>query len=455
MSLIIKSIMVTLILSFLPTSLIYQIPLLLTYALLNKRAVAIGCIDYFNQARRFFSHSAEYVGDWVASYFDTPLRLAKALSILVLVLNWGFSSSSIIALYGLYRCSDPQIMEALERRLGTLYDFFYGFFNRLIRNRPFNHQLIILAGVSLLVMSQIYVYGLYFLLHIALMVFKIAMVMSGFNILIKDLFNIMKQPFSTWLSYPGRIIGLYQGRHLAYRLMHGRVNGSLGPAMGYIKMNGIATSVLSSFLSHEGWFTVNTGLAGAFWGKVRTLLNMLLTSIFISQEMHLEGDFYGTVGPTGFQLFVFMMAGYLIGAQVEKGVNFLYEKLSQDYENLSQSSVQILSRLKWQIGYVALVTPLTLYTKAGAALLLYCQGNLLAALMLSGAISLTLLGITHLAMAPFRRIDAPVPRPRGSACVQVVPFPSKGFMPCFWHQQKKLEIVLDKTALKLPLRLSR
>ncbi len=400
-------------------------PFLLGYIFHQRRAIRQRLGHYFRNFRGNLADLPHRFGEWAADFVLTNavgiFRIFSSLSILLLL---GLNTWSIVAIYGIYRFPDLEWVRFFKNTLNNIQSFGFGFFNRTVGRRSFYVKLSMGCAMAIYVALEAYTGGALAVVATGLLFVQSIAIVIGFKALFRDLYYTLKNPIKVLLKHTGKIWGALWGRYLAYMFFTGRVEGTLGPAVGHVIHNGIFSGLFSSFLMPVGWFTTHKGML--FIARLQNFFNNVLTSIFITTEMQTQGTFYGTVGPTLLQLFSFMLIGCAVGYLFERALNYFNPIIRQETPRVVASTLRQVESFNnnirnrshfslWHIAYVAMMTPLMMQTQIGTMMLGIAAGNLAGATFLTALAATFAYGSVRLGVYCIRRLR------RGAVAAQAIP----------------------------------
>ncbi|MFI4938111.1 MAG: hypothetical protein ACHQJ6_06360, partial [Candidatus Berkiellales bacterium] len=235
----------------------------------------------------------------------------------------------------------------------------------------------------------------------------------GASTMWRDIANGYKKPHLL-MQHLGKIFGGMNGRKLAY-MAPGVVSGHLGPAVGYVASHGVTSTFLSGIFQHQGWFLFQVGSLNPFTAGMLSTFNSVLTSVFFTHRMRLQGDFYGEIGPSPTQIYNSTLFGIFLGYQLERFVGKIYEHIALDVgllftklsNNRSMSritpvmsgAIQGLNslyaarkKIGYSLGFVSVVTPIILFITPPGVALIALAGSKIGASFIIGSSLLGVLG---------------------------------------------------------------
>tara|TARA_R110002110_G_scaffold33533_1_gene114799 strand:+ start:112341 stop:113870 length:1530 start_codon:yes stop_codon:yes gene_type:complete len=382
-------------LGFVPGAWFIGVPILSLYGLYHIKSITRATKSTFFSAIRFqqnFSRaSGALIGDIATNRTAALIRGGVALLMLFSIpMPFCF-----LGLYGLFRYPASQWKTIFQQRLEKLYQFSRGLAEGVHSRTTFYKRLNIALISAPILAALIYYQGGLFVFNLALSLVQYAAIFVGFSAFFKDLGAALKQPIKSFLSYTGLIVGAFWGRFLAHTIFPGRIYGNMGPAVGHVVQTGFMSSIFSSFLMPNSWFVgFETGFAYLLTSRISSFFNGVMNSVFFSYDMQLYGDFYGTIGPTSFQIFLMIALGAFVGYKIQHGFESAGETLYDDAQKLNHAIVHqrgLLSTLKWHAAYVVGSAPLFLVSPIGASFLNLASGNILLAQSLIMAASATMI----------------------------------------------------------------
>lgn len=344
--------------------------------------------------RNFSRESGILMGEMAMNRMPTVIRAGIGfLMLFTIPMPFCF-----FGLYGLFRYPTSQWTQIFQQRLEKLYQFSRGVVEGVHSRTTFYRRLNITLVLAPILAAFIYFQGGLFVFNLALSLIQYAAVFVGFSAFFRDLGRVLRQPIKSLLSYTGIIIGGLWGRFLAHTLFPGRIYGNMGPAVGQVVQTGFLSSIFSSFLMPNSWFVgFETGFAYLLTSRISSFFNGIMNSVFFSYDMQLYGDFYGTVGPTSFQIFLLIGLGAYLGYKIEQWLEATGTEMMRDVEhgkNIISHRAGLLSKLRWYTAYVIGSSPLFLISPIGPTVLSLAAGNiLLAQSLIMAASAATILSI--------------------------------------------------------------
>ncbi|MBS0289792.1 MAG: hypothetical protein JSS07_07145 [Proteobacteria bacterium] len=387
---------------FIPKAWTFGFPIFIFYGLYKKRALAqfLYRTCNFTGLRKLYNNFSQTLGEKLGEAVSNhPISLLKGIWLFSMLLIMDLNAWSVIAIYGVYRFSNVQWLNTLQKWSDSLYNFANGLYSKTLTHVGFYPRIGICFGLGAFLAWHVMPLGSFGFILLPLSILQFAFIAIGLSALFNDLSYALKHPLKLLLNSSGRILGSLWGRWISHRIFSGTLSGNLGPAMGHVVTPGLFSGFFSSFLTPSTSFTVGSDFTNILVARVKNLFNNLLTSIFFTSEMQIQGNFHGTVGPTSLQIFMFMLAGYIAGYLVERIVNKMMNNVVNDVAQLPQVAVSASRnltpvtpepRVKWQIAYFGLATSILMCSPAGASLVVFAGGSLLKGTLLgAGGMVLT------------------------------------------------------------------
>jgi len=380
---LLRSFLTLCIFGFVPGAWGIGLPILLIYGLVKHKKILTFIHDQFVSNIEFlknFSHEfGVLIGEMLTNRMPAVLRGGIGfLMLFTIPMPFCF-----LGLYGLFRYSVEQWRQIFQQRLEKLYQFTSGVVEGVHSRTTFYKRLNIVLILAPILAAFIYYQGGLFVLNLALSLIQYAAISVGFSAFFRDLGRALKQPIKSLLSYTGIIVGGLWGRYLAHSLFPGRIYGNMGPAVGQVVQTGFLSSIFSTFLMPNSWFVgFETGFAYLLTSRFSSFINGIMNSVFFSYDMQLYGDFYGTIGPTAFQILLLIVLGAYLGYKIESWLDSAGAELRDDLEHGKHSITYQLgstSRFRWYAAYVIGSSPLFLISPIGATVLSFASGNILLA----------------------------------------------------------------------------
>lgn len=297
-----------------------------------------------------------------------------------------------LGIYGLLRYPNDEWRRLLNQRWQSIAEFFHGMAKGIHSRTTFYKRLnIVLIGAPILA-ALIHYQGGFFVFNLVFSLVQYGCIYIGFRAFIRDCVNHLKQPIAFFLDYTGMILGAFWGRYLAHVLISGRVYGNMGPAVGHVIQNGFFANLFSVFLNPNSWFVgFETGFAYLLRSRISSFLHGVMNAVFFSADMRLQGDFWGDLGPSSFQLFLAMAAGAYVGYSIQRwvdnaGTGALHQinQLQHNAANLPRQEQQMtnLNQVRWTAAFIVGAAPLFLLSPIGAPFLALSSGNIFLAQLL-------------------------------------------------------------------------
>ncbi len=413
---------------FVPGAWVVGLPLLVVYGLYKQKSIAAQFNKFITSTKGFFDNFSQTLGERVGEIVSLhPVSIIKGVGTLAFLMTAGITPWSLVGVYGIYRHSNQHWIQMCQKWLESFYNFSLGFMSKTVGSTTLYKRLGIGIAFSCLLALQAYSGGGLSLLLYSMSLFHWIINLIGFNALSNDILFFLKNPIKVLFNNSGKLFGSLWGQWLAYKIFAGHVEGTLGPAIGHVESNGLLSGLVSTFLAPHGWFTDQSGIGGIILSKVRGFFNTIITSVFITTEMHLQGDFYGTVGPSPLQIVAFMALGCLIGYGIERFVNSLSKSAEKDAYDLSKITVSGAKNFynnaytlgfvsKWHVPFLSLATPLIMFSPGGVVLTAFAGGSIIGATVLTAVgleatfatLQALLLGVKY----GYKKLfGAPVPQP--------------------------------------------
>lgn len=370
---------------------------------------------YAVEIRRLRRNLGETTAQSITEYcLNNPIHITKLIAAFFIIFGWNMPFS-FFAVYGLFRFTNQEWLEIFQDKINSFYNIVSGILNGINRVLPFSIKLA--AFITGCVLTGIFINSIGLsLVLINFVDFPLQMCATtvGFTALARDVSYMLRNPIRAFTNNPGKFYGLVWGRWLSFLLFPGRVVGSMGPASGHVDSAGVFTSVFGWLFPADhtqGWFTFGSTLTGWLGGKLFSFINSIFTSVFFSYNMRLQGDFYGVLGPTSFQIFACMSIGCFIGYCFEGLANRIYSVGAYDaLENAEvvgprlNRMVNYLYQYRWQIGFVAAITPFVLASPGGAVFIDLAYGSTALGAGLAGLTGVGAMGVTHGVFAGVRAL---------------------------------------------------
>lgn len=330
-----------------------------------------------------------------------------------------------LGIYGLLRYPNDEWRKLLNQRWQSIAEFFHGMAKGIHSRTTFYKRLnIVLIGAPILA-ALIHYQGGFFVFNLVFSLVQYGCIYIGFRAFIRDCVRHLKQPIAFFLDYTGMILGAFWGRYLAHVLISGRVYGNMGPAVGHVIQNGFFANLFSVFLNPNSWFVgFETGFAYLLRSRISSFLHGVMNAVFFSADMRLQGDFWGDLGPSSFQLFLAMAAGAYVGYSIQRwvdnaGAGALREinQLQHNAANLPRQEQQMtkLSQLRWSAAFIVGAAPLFLLSPIGGPILALTAGNIFLAqfliMLFTSSIFFSVFAVSGLAVEYLKKTYTPLEAP--------------------------------------------
>lgn len=400
------------ILGYIPGAWLVGIPLFTLYALLKQKSI-MGAIQRMQGAFGALSlELAETMGKRLGDAIsNNPISVLKSLMVLAILVVSGINSFSLVALYGIYAYTSDEWVDLFKEKLSSLYRFCTGTITTIWHAKKYDKSYYRNAALMLTMILSVYLIGI---LSVPTSLAEVVCTWIGFNAIFRDMGHALRNPLKTIFENPGKIIGGFWGYKLAYLIFKGKIYGSIGHPVGYLENQGIFASMFSSIIDPVAGFSTRWGFFNNLSHHIRTFINGIFTSAFVTQEAHLHGDFFGTVGPSNLQIFSMMAIGVLCGYVLERAIYHITQSMARDGKSIAnqvlnkdknndaaptprnnalqrrhrqQAAVQSQStpsmQTRYHVGFISVFTPLFLFSKAGASMVALCGGSVLTAAILT------------------------------------------------------------------------
>ncbi|MGD9592014.1 MAG: hypothetical protein AB7V32_05805, partial [Candidatus Berkiella sp.] len=260
---IINTALVLSLFGFIPYAWMFYLPIFLAYNIYHYKTTGASVIRFTTNLVTFFRNFSRRFGEWFGETLTLyPNRIVKIVASSAILLFLGLNSWSLIAIYGIYRFKDNEWLNFFNKGISAIYNFCTGVFIKSLGKTSFYKRLGIGFGLAMLLATQSYVGGVFSLIMMGVLVANSIAIGIGFKALFRDLYYALRNPIKVAFKNTGKVIGALWGRYIAYRLLTGHVEGTLGPAIGHVESHGIFSGLFSSFLSPGGWFTTQSGWFG-------------------------------------------------------------------------------------------------------------------------------------------------------------------------------------------------
>lgn len=388
------------ILGFIPGAWMIGVPVLSIYGLVKREKVAAALHRFFSfhaegQPRNVANTLGDQTAEFLMTYYPGILRWAATLSMFfTMPIFFG-----LLASYGLLRFTTNEWLDIFQRRCRDLYQFTLSSINRFVRDTTLRSKIILGSAVGIMLGLSVLLSGIGIFIAYSILVCQLAAVLVGTTAIARDLREAYLNPGKSLTNNAGKAAGTFWGYSLAYRLFPGHVTGSMGPAVGQVHSYGLFSSLFSS-LSPQGWFVFNSGgILGVIFSRIMSFANSIFFNVFVNGSMQIQGDFFGTIGPSPVQLIIMMAVGCLIGYGVEKFVDSLCDEASEDGKKLAirgkdgarvinNRLLDALYRSRWALGFIVGTTPLMMTSSTISAVLFELAGG-----SLIGASAITVTGL--------------------------------------------------------------
>jgi hypothetical protein len=320
----------------------YMLPVMVIYGAVKYKAVGA----YFSQLLKsigdFFDGSKEeheeaqrtrnanksflslHIGRWIGNKFNSsPLNVAKFFfSFYILVMStmpW-----SMFMIYALYR-PKTEVLEAIYKQFQSMTNVVLGFFKGLSNVQKVIATLIAVSITSGILSSLFATSGLLGVFDVAMTVAMLGLTVAGFRLAMTDFARAISRPLTLITNKIGILLGMIGGNRLAHTFFFGKISGSLGPTYGSVQSGGLFQSLYKMAFSTNPYgssqFFFSNTVGGAVFNRLSTGAGGLLGSIFFSYDLSTYGTLNGVLGPTSYQLFVFMALGAAVGYFIDKAVD--------------------------------------------------------------------------------------------------------------------------------------
>jgi hypothetical protein len=440
---------------FIPGAWLVGIPALSIYGFYKRRVLKTGIINAIRTANNIWHDFSAHLGEFISHQITNhPIKLLKLFVSMFL-----FATMSMpfcfLGIYGLYRFTNEEWQQSFTRCADGVLRFFSVGVANTLQGASFNKKIALGAIVSVTVAMMARSSGMMFFVELGLMAAQYALVYTGVSAFFRDARVWLRKPISNTSQNSGKILGTLWGRWLSYEIFTGTLVGTMGPAIGQVKTQGVISGLIPAFLSpQKGWFAFNSGYFSILFSKISTLFNSVISTFFFSHNMKLWGDFQGYIGPNSFQVFSLMIIGLMVGYATEKFVDLLYQSMKNDVSEIADAASPSVRRARgavydarWHLAYTAIVTPIILSSPGAGQLFALGGGSLLGATGLTaGLIGLSMAGIygvahtlSRIAQRIMRRAEVAPERAHALPTAAVVPAPelvllpaaAPGFMPGF------------------------
>lgn len=339
---VIQALLVMTVMGWLPFAWTYLLPIMTVYAVV-KRKELLGYLNYTLQSVIDFfegsqeeqlearengdyrkSHLSFHIGQWIGKkLYGSPLTVFKHfLSFYILIMStmpW-----SMFMIYALYR-PQAEVLEAIYKQFKVATDVFWGFYKGLSNVQKVLMTLLSVSITSGLLRSLFVSSGLLGIFDVGMTIGMLGLTVAGFRLVMTDFARAISHPLKLITHKMGIFLGIIGGNRVAHARYYGKLAGSLGPTYGSVESGGFFQSVYKMFFStnpygHNQFYMTNSFGANIF-NRMSTGAGGLLGSIFFSYDVSTYGTFNGILGPTSYQVFVFMALGAGVGYFIDKAVD--------------------------------------------------------------------------------------------------------------------------------------
>lgn len=392
---LIKTALVLGIFGVIPGAWMVGVPILFTYGLIKKKSVATTlnqlAKDYTNAWNNIANTLGKKIGD---SFTNHPASVIKFIAGFMLLTS-GLNIWNLIGVYGIYRFTNDEWTATFRNRMKGLTNFIKGFFQGF-GSQIFYKRLLVAGAIAAFVGLGIYSFGLLSvsMLGLGFAVIQAVTISVGVTAVLNDLVYACTNPVKAGTDNAGKIVGAWWGRNLAHRIFTGRIEGSLGPAQGYMQTG----ESLLFFIPDNKFIFNNTGI-GLMFDRIRNLINGFLSTFLLTSQVETVGSFHGLVGPGPGTVFMFIALGCLVGYGVEKFVDSLYKSVIDDSKKGKDSLIasaranNLSYNLKVYGAFITVATPVILLSPASATLVGMAGGLGSAVALTAGAMAATFAGI--------------------------------------------------------------
>lgn len=370
----VQPLLVMAVMGWIPGAWSYLIPVLAVYGVI-KRKELVGFIDSISKSfNNFFNGSEEeqleahknrnnrsffsrHMGEWLGGKISSsPLNAVKvSLSFYIFIMSampW-----SLFMIYALFR-PKTEILEAIYKQFQSVTSGLQGFFQNLSNVQKVFFTLV---GVSIssAVIGSIFVNsGLIGIVDASMTITMLGLTVAGFRFAMTDLAQTLSHPLKLLTHRMGIFLGIIGGNRLAHNLFFAKISGSLGPTYGTIESSGFFSSLYRMFFSTDSYSKDSFYFANSLYNRIATGTGSLLGNLFFSHTASTYGTFYGTLGPSSYQLLFFMIVGGAVGYFIDKVVDKVSTKFLVDageaWENKpdSPSHSKFIQHIKSSLNWV-------------------------------------------------------------------------------------------------------
>ncbi len=284
------------------------------------------------------------IGTWIGNKFNTsPLSVLKfVLSTYILLMSsmpW-----SMFMIYALYRPRE-EVLAAIFNQFKAVASPALELFNQLSNVQKLLLTLVavfITAGMLNSLWMSMTPLGVF---DLAMTLVMLALTAAGFRLILTDLAEAISHPLRLVTNKMGILLGAIAGNQLAHAFFFGKISGSLGQTFGSVQSGGLFPSLYNMFFSNNPYgnskLIFNDTVSGALFNWASTGFGGFLGSIFFSHNLSTYGTIHGVLGPTSYQLFVFMAMGAAVGYFIDKAVDrvskSVYSDVTSTWENKPES----------------------------------------------------------------------------------------------------------------------
>ncbi len=364
----VQPLLVMAVMGWIPSAWFYLTPILAVYGII-KRKELVSFIDstsksfnnFFNGSeeeqlearknndnRSFFSrHMGQWLGGKISS---SPLNAVKvSLSFYIFIMSampW-----SMFMIYALFR-PKTEILEAIYKQFQSATSGLQGFFQNLSNVQKVFFTLVGVSISSAIIGSIFVNSGLIGIVDASMTITMLGLTVAGFRFAMTDLAQTLSHPLKLLTHRMGIFLGIIGGNRLAHNLFFAKISGSLGPTYGTIESSGFFSSLYRMFFSTDSYSKDSFYFANSLYNRIATGTGSLLGNLFFSHTASTYGTFYGTLGPSSYQLLFFMIVGGAVGYFIDKAVDKVSTKFFIDageaWENKpdSPSHSKFIDRIK-------------------------------------------------------------------------------------------------------------
>ena len=326
----------------------YLLPVLVIYGVVKRKELRAYFRDLFGsevkaataepQEIKKLAKLSFFMGKlsrWIAKRIESaPLDAAK-FSLALYIVAIASMPWSFLMLYALYS-SKQETLSAAHKQFMTISSLVKKFLTPLSNTKKTFFVLVAAALISAALSPVFANSGLFGIFDAVMTIGMLALTTVGFRLVLTHLRQSFSRPFVTLTTKMGAFLGMIAGNRWAHWWFSGSLTTPATTMVhhGTVRSSGFFSSIYGMFFSTNPYGTSQTYIStvgSSIFSRLSTGLGSVAGSLFFDQTIAITytQSVVGTLGPSAYQLFVFMAIGAMVGYFIDKTI----DRVSHDFYN--------------------------------------------------------------------------------------------------------------------------